>query len=221
MNVEVSMPTGSLCSERAAIASALASDPSLNRSHFRAIAVLSASLPTSVTSRPSVTPSSTQETPQYVSQSQDPWLTAVTPLAQAAMAPLSLCSPAIVTTDLPASASASVSVSSSCCSTPTSTSSSAPPHPMLHMMLPPVSPDQSSGATAAPHNPSLPMGMQSPKSRGIASPISQERRASTILPRPSSVYRSLMPAKELNPLSPCGSCTLPNEIKKEKSQRLR
>jgi cytidine deaminase len=46
MNVEVSMPTGSLCSERAAIASALASDPSLSRRHFKLIAVLSHSLQT-------------------------------------------------------------------------------------------------------------------------------------------------------------------------------
>jgi cytidine deaminase len=41
MNVEVSMPTGSLCSERAAIAAALAQDPTLSRRHFRMIAVLS------------------------------------------------------------------------------------------------------------------------------------------------------------------------------------
>ena len=41
MNTEVSMPTGSLCAERAAIAAALASDPSLLRRDLRAVAVLS------------------------------------------------------------------------------------------------------------------------------------------------------------------------------------
>lgn len=44
INLEVSLPTGSLCSERAAIAAALASRPFLRREHFVAIAVLSASL---------------------------------------------------------------------------------------------------------------------------------------------------------------------------------
>ena len=44
LNMEVSMPTGSLCSERAAIASALANDPSLLRSECVAIAVLSSTL---------------------------------------------------------------------------------------------------------------------------------------------------------------------------------
>ncbi len=39
-NVEVSMPTGSLCAERNAIGTAIASDPSLRREHFKAIAVL-------------------------------------------------------------------------------------------------------------------------------------------------------------------------------------
>jgi len=44
MNVEVSMPTGTLCSERNAIGSALASDPSLRRQEFRMIGVLSVDL---------------------------------------------------------------------------------------------------------------------------------------------------------------------------------
>lgn len=43
MNVEVSMPTGSLCSERNVIGTALASDPSLQRTDLRMIAVLSMS----------------------------------------------------------------------------------------------------------------------------------------------------------------------------------
>ena len=41
INTEVSMPTGSLCAERAAIAMALALDPAIHRKDFRAIAVLS------------------------------------------------------------------------------------------------------------------------------------------------------------------------------------
>lgn len=41
INLEVSMPTGSLCSERAVISAALASDPSLRRQDLKAIAVLS------------------------------------------------------------------------------------------------------------------------------------------------------------------------------------
>ena len=41
MNLEVSMPTGSLCSERAAISQALAADPGLRRGDIRAVAVLS------------------------------------------------------------------------------------------------------------------------------------------------------------------------------------
>ena len=44
MNVEVSMPTGSLCSERNVIGTALASDPSLQRTDLRMIAVLSMSV---------------------------------------------------------------------------------------------------------------------------------------------------------------------------------
>lgn len=43
-NLEVSMPTGSLCSERNVIGSALASDPSLCRQHMCGIAVLSVPL---------------------------------------------------------------------------------------------------------------------------------------------------------------------------------
>ena len=41
INAEVSMPTGSLCSERNAIGSALAQCPSIRRDNFAAIAVLS------------------------------------------------------------------------------------------------------------------------------------------------------------------------------------
>jgi len=40
INLEVSMPTGSLCAERNAIGSALGQDPSLRREHIRAVAVL-------------------------------------------------------------------------------------------------------------------------------------------------------------------------------------
>jgi len=51
INVEVSMPTGSLCSERNAIGSALSSDPSLCRKDLRMIAVLALGLdPYSTTS---------------------------------------------------------------------------------------------------------------------------------------------------------------------------
>eukprot|EP01138_Halocafeteria_seosinensis_P005040 gb/GECG01005153.1/.p1 GENE.gb/GECG01005153.1/~~gb/GECG01005153.1/.p1 ORF type:complete len:541 (+),score=72.68 gb/GECG01005153.1/:1-1623(+) len=44
MNMEVSMPTGSLCAERNAIGSALVSDPSLKRRDIKAVAVLSVTL---------------------------------------------------------------------------------------------------------------------------------------------------------------------------------
>jgi cytidine deaminase len=44
MNLEVSMPTGTLCAERNAIGNALANDQSLRREDIRAIAVLSVSL---------------------------------------------------------------------------------------------------------------------------------------------------------------------------------
>jgi len=51
MNVEVSMPTGSLCSERNAIGSALSTDPTLCRKDLRMIAVLALGLePFSTTS---------------------------------------------------------------------------------------------------------------------------------------------------------------------------
>ena len=43
INAEVSMPTGSLCSERNAIGSALAAHPHLRREHLKAVAVLSTS----------------------------------------------------------------------------------------------------------------------------------------------------------------------------------
>lgn len=44
MNLEVSMPTGTLCAERNAIGNALANDQSLRREDIRAIAVLSVSI---------------------------------------------------------------------------------------------------------------------------------------------------------------------------------
>jgi cytidine deaminase len=44
INIEVSMPTGSLCAERSAIGSALASDPTLKRKDMKMIAVLSLTL---------------------------------------------------------------------------------------------------------------------------------------------------------------------------------
>ena len=44
MNVEVSMPTGTLCAERNAIGNALAADQSIERAHMQAVAVLSVSL---------------------------------------------------------------------------------------------------------------------------------------------------------------------------------
>jgi cytidine deaminase len=44
INIEVSMPTGSLCAERSAIGNALATDPTLRRSDMKMIAVLSMTL---------------------------------------------------------------------------------------------------------------------------------------------------------------------------------
>jgi hypothetical protein len=41
LNIEVSMPTGSLCAERNCIGSAIASDPTIMRQHIKMIAVLS------------------------------------------------------------------------------------------------------------------------------------------------------------------------------------
>ena len=41
MNIEVSMPTGSLCSERNAIGTAVASNPCIHRKDMKGIAVLS------------------------------------------------------------------------------------------------------------------------------------------------------------------------------------
>jgi len=49
MNLEVSMPTGSLCSERNVIGTALASDPTLRRKDLKYIAVLSMTLETPLT----------------------------------------------------------------------------------------------------------------------------------------------------------------------------
>lgn len=47
MNMEVSMPTGSLCAERNAIGTALAADPNLKRENLLMVAVLSVQLPPS------------------------------------------------------------------------------------------------------------------------------------------------------------------------------
>eukprot|EP00978_Attheya_sp_CCMP212_P047552 scaffold421977_cov98-Attheya_sp.AAC.1 len=44
-NMEVSMPTGSLCAERNVIGTALASNPALQRQHLRMVAVLALPLP--------------------------------------------------------------------------------------------------------------------------------------------------------------------------------
>jgi cytidine deaminase len=44
MNLEVSMPTGTLCAERNAIGNALAADQTLCRRHLQAVAVLSLTL---------------------------------------------------------------------------------------------------------------------------------------------------------------------------------
>lgn len=46
LNMEVSMPTGSLCAERNVIGTALASDPSITRQHLTMVAVYAANLPT-------------------------------------------------------------------------------------------------------------------------------------------------------------------------------
>lgn len=52
MNMEVSMPTGSLCAERNAVGVALACTPSLKRAHIKAVAVLSATLVPRAASQP-------------------------------------------------------------------------------------------------------------------------------------------------------------------------
>ncbi|OQR99332.1 hypothetical protein THRCLA_06551 [Thraustotheca clavata] len=62
MNCEVSMPTGSLCAERNAIGSALASDPTLHRNALKMIGVLSVNLappspPQTELMPPQITPS--------------------------------------------------------------------------------------------------------------------------------------------------------------------
>ena len=51
MNVEVSMPTGTLCAERNAIGNALAADQSVQRGDMQAVAVLSVSLDPSANTR--------------------------------------------------------------------------------------------------------------------------------------------------------------------------
>ena len=53
-NMEVSMPTGSLCAERNAIGTALATDPSLRREDLLMVAVLSVQLPPSPPPGPSI-----------------------------------------------------------------------------------------------------------------------------------------------------------------------
>ncbi|KAL4168996.1 hypothetical protein KRP22_009925 [Phytophthora ramorum] len=60
MNCEVSMPTGSLCAERNAIGSALASDPTLTRRALKMIAVLGLNLSGSGSNVISPTPSETR-----------------------------------------------------------------------------------------------------------------------------------------------------------------
>ncbi|KAJ8601837.1 hypothetical protein CTAYLR_009053 [Chrysophaeum taylorii] len=52
-NMEVSMPTGSLCAERNVIGTALADDVTLHRSHLRIIAVLGLHLPDAIPRSPS------------------------------------------------------------------------------------------------------------------------------------------------------------------------
>lgn len=44
MNIEVSMPTGTLCSERNAVGTAVSQDPTITRRDFQMIAILSATL---------------------------------------------------------------------------------------------------------------------------------------------------------------------------------
>ena len=57
MNIEVSMPTGTLCSERNAIGSALAAFPSLRRQDMKMIAVLSVPLAPNTSNQYSIEPS--------------------------------------------------------------------------------------------------------------------------------------------------------------------
>ena len=61
MNIEVSMPTGTLCSERNAIGTALASDPSLKRCDMKMIAVLSVALDPPTFALPPPTPAAAAE----------------------------------------------------------------------------------------------------------------------------------------------------------------
>ena len=61
MNIEVSMPTGTLCSERNAIGTALASDPSLKRGDMKMIAVLSVALDPPTFALPPPTPAAAAE----------------------------------------------------------------------------------------------------------------------------------------------------------------
>ena len=56
VNMEVSMPTGSLCAERCAIGQALARDPALRREHMKAVAVLSVALAPPVPAGPARLP---------------------------------------------------------------------------------------------------------------------------------------------------------------------
>lgn len=62
MNCEVSMPTGSLCAERNAIGSALASDPTLKRRSMKMIGVLSLNLGATVTAVATHTTTTTSTT---------------------------------------------------------------------------------------------------------------------------------------------------------------
>jgi cytidine deaminase len=201
MNVEVSMPTGSLCSERAAIAAALAADPSLSRQHFKAIAVLSHSLelrePASVV--------------LHLPHKTTPPVTGplMTPLS---LGPGQLAATAASTSGDPPTASAAVAIApimvpsfnDESYQSPTFTPSSQMSDMSALSSLPP--PLATDSCAASPVRSQL--LVSSPKVRGISSPLSLERRPSTMLPRSISAYRTLLPAKELNPLAPCGSCTL-------------
>lgn len=64
MNLEVSMPTGSLCAERNVIGSAIAADPSLRRADIKIIAVLALSINTSQKLSPETTVSGLPPSPQ-------------------------------------------------------------------------------------------------------------------------------------------------------------
>lgn len=68
MNCEVSMPTGSLCAERNAIGSALASDPTLTRRAIKMIAVLGLNLTVGCTASPTASDEMREKAQQEPSQ---------------------------------------------------------------------------------------------------------------------------------------------------------